>query len=437
MKQHENYNIEFKQTYVDSIKKEVIAFGNSDGGKILIGVNDDGKAIGVEDVDDVMLRVSNCLRDNIVPDIMPFVKISVIVIDDENVVEVVVNAGTNKPYYLKDKGLKPSGVYVRKGSGMQQLSEDGIKEMIISDSGRSYEASRSIVQDLSFDEAEKEFKKRNVEFKINNLNFIGEDGLYTNLAYLLSGQCSVTTKLAIFQGVDKEIFRDRKEYSGSLLRQLEEVYYSLDLLNKTKASFEGLDRIDVCDYPKEAVREALLNMIVHRDYSIEGSNIINVFEDRIEFVSVGGLVSSIELESIFLGASRTRNPRLADVFYRLHLIESYGTGIGKILKSYAKYNVSPKFETAKGVFRVTLPNVNETSSNQLYICSPGLKYECTSIAKEKEQILDYVHKNGSITRKDTEKLIGSGTTKAYRLLKELCEANKLRQEGSGKLSVYR
>ena len=437
MKQYENYNIEFKQSFVDSIKKEVVAFGNSDGGKILIGVDDNGKTIGVKDPDDVMLRVSSCLRDNIVPDIMPFVKISAIEIDNKDIIEIVVNAGTNKPYYLKDKGLKPSGVYVRKGSGMQQLSEDGIKEMIISSSGRSYEICRSIIQDLSFDETKKEFKKRGVEFKINNLNFVGEDGLYTNLAYLLSDQCSVTIKLAIFQGIDKEVFRDRKEYSGSLLKQLDEVYNSLDLLNKTKASFDGLDRIDVYDYPKEAIREALLNMIVHRDYSIEGSNIINVYEDRIEFVSVGGLISSIELESIFLGASRTRNPKLADVFYRLRLIESYGTGVSKILRSYAKYDVGPKFETAKGVFRVTLPNVNETSSNQLYVCSPPLKYDCSSIVKEKEQILDYVHKNGSISRKDTEKLIGSGTTKAYRLLKELCEDNKLRQEGSGKLSVYR
>ena len=437
MKQYENYNVEFKQTFVDTIKKEVIAFGNSEGGKILIGLDDNGKAIGVNDPDDTMLKISNCLRDNIVPDIMPFVRISTIVIEDEDVIEILVNSGTNKPYYLRNKGLRPSGVYVRKGSGMQQLSEDGIKEMIISNSGRSYEMCRSIVQDLSFNDTEKEFKKRDVEFKINNLNLVGEDGLYTNLAYLLSDQCDITIKLAIFQGIDKEVFRDRKEYSGSLLKQLDEVYNTLDLLNKTKASFDGLDRIDIYDYPKAALREALLNMIVHRDYSIEGSNIINVYEDRIEFVSVGGLISSIELASIFLGASRTRNPKLADIFYRLGLIESYGTGISKIMHCYMDNNEKPKFETAKGVFRTTLPNINESSFNPMYVCSPALKYDCSGIAKEKEQILNYVNKNGLISRKDVEKLIGSGTTKACRLLKELCQDNKLRQEGSGKLSIYK
>lgn len=134
-------------------------------------------------------------------------------------------------------------------------------------------------------------------------------------------------------------------------------------MNKVKANFDGLYRTDVYDYPKVALREALLNMIVHRDYSIEGSNIINVYEDRIEFVSVGGLISSIELASIFLGASRIRNPKLADVFYKLRLIESYGTGIYKIMHCYMKNNEKPKFETAKGVFRTTLPNINETSFN--------------------------------------------------------------------------
>ena len=156
---------------------------------------------------------------------------------------------------------------------------------------------------------------------MQTLKLIGDDHLYTNLALLLSDQCEVTTKAALFQGTDKAVFRDRKEFSGSILKQLEDVYQFIDLNNKTQASFSGLIRIDKKDYPEEAIREALLNSIVHRDYSFSGSNLINIYDDRIEIVSLGGLVSGLELNSIFLGVSQPRNPNLAAIFYRMMLIE--------------------------------------------------------------------------------------------------------------------
>ncbi len=440
MRKHKDYNVEYKSEYVDDIKKEVLAFVNGDGGKIFIGVGDNGEIIGVDDSDEVMLKVTNSLKDNIVPDVMPFVNINVVEEEGKEIVQIEINVGTNRPYYLRNKGLKPSGVYIRKGSGIQQMSEEAIKELLISNCGRSYELSRSLNQELSFKTLDEEFKKRKIELgqvQKRTLEFINEEGLYTNLGLLLSDQCNVTTKLAIFQGIDKEIFRDRKEFSGSLLKQLNDIYMFLDMNNKTKAIFSGLDRIDINDYPKEALREALLNAIVHRDYSIDGSNIINIYEDRIEFVSVGGLISSIELESIFLGASRTRNPKLANIFFRLKLIESYGTGVAKIIRSYKDSKVKPKFETAKGVFRVTLPNINNVlGEKESCVSSSSFKYEFLNVDNEKEMILDYVSKNGFIKRKDVESLIGSGTTKACRLLKELCKENRLKQVGSGKLSVY-
>ena len=245
---------------------------------------------------------------------------------------------------------------------------------------------------------------------------------------------AVTAKVALFQGTDKELFRDRKEFTGSILKQLEDVYQFIDLVNKTKATFSGLNRSDRRDYPEEAVREALLNSIVHRDYSFSGSNLVNVYEDRIEFVSLGGLVSGLELKSIFLGVSQSRNPNLAAVFYRMRLIESYGTGIGKIERVYKTNQSQPVFETAKGVFRVTLPNRNEEQIAEIQPDS-GSESEM-SLSKQKDLIIQYAKENGSITRKEVEDLIGAGTTKAFRLLKELCEANRLEQKGNGKLSTY-
>lgn len=115
----EDQDIEFKQQYVSDIKKEVLAFINADGGTVLIGVRKDGKILGVNNPDEVMLQVANSLKDSLVPDVMPFVSIHTETMEGKEVVEIDVSTGTNRPYYLKDKGLRAGGVYVRKGSSSQ------------------------------------------------------------------------------------------------------------------------------------------------------------------------------------------------------------------------------------------------------------------------------------------------------------------------------
>lgn len=435
----ENQNIEFKQEYVVDIRKEVIGFANADGGTIYVGVRKDGAVIGVEDPDSVMLQIVSSLKDSLMPDVMPFVRVQAVRMEGKNVVEIQVTTGTNRPYYLREKGLRPNGVYVRKGSSTQPMTEEGIREMIIQNSGRTFEMCRSINQELTFETLSSEMKKKSIAFgeaQMRTLKLTGEDGLYTNLALLLSDQCETTIKVALFQGTDKEVFRDRKEFSGSILKQLEDVYQFIDLMNKTKATFLGLNRIDKRDYPEEAVREALLNSIVHRDYSFSGSNLINIYDDRIEFVSLGGLVPGLELKSIFLGVSQSRNPNLAAVFYRMRLIESYGTGVGKIQRAYRNEIVHPQFETARGVFRVTLPNRNEKGTDYDYVAEAMTPYGEEPLDAQKQKLLDYVAANGRITRREAERVLGSGSTKAFRLLRELCESGQLKTQGSGKLSCY-
>ena len=328
----------------------------------------------------------------------------------------------------------------RKGSSSQPMTDEGIREMIIENSGKFFESSRSFNQNLTFDMLAREMQIRNIESNSpqkRTLKLIGEGGLYTNLAYLLSEQCETTTKVALFQGTDKAVFRDRKEFTGSILKQLEEAYQYINLNNTTNATFSGLSRVDTRDYPEEAVREALLNRIVHRDYSFSGSNLINIYDDRMEFVSLGGLVPGLELDSIFLGVSQSRNPNLAAVFYRMRLIESYGTGVGKIQRMYNSVEKKPKFETAKGVFRVTLPNYNEHAVvqkvAQWQVDLPNVQM---LLEKQKEMIVAYALENGQVTRKEVEDLLEVGSTKAFRLLKELCDAGKLKAEGKGKLSRY-
>lgn len=438
MMKYENQNVEFKQEYVPEIRKEVVAFANAEGGTIYVGVRKDGEVIGIADPDGVMLQIVNSLKDAIAPDVMPFVRVDTIEEDGRCVIEITVSTGTNRPYYIREKGLKPSGVYVRKGTSAQPVSDEGIVEMMIQNRRITYEESRSLKQNLTFDALKKELAKRNIEFGISQmktLKLLGEDDLYTNLAYILSDQCEITTKIAIFQGTDRAIFRDREEFTGSIVKQLEEVYRFVDLQNKTKATFSGLDRIDTRDYPVEAVREVLLNACVHRDYSFSGSTIINIYDDRIEVVSMGGLVPGMELESIFLGASNPRNRNLAHLFYRMRLIESYGTGIDKIQRMYADFSLKPKFETAKGVFRVTLPNCNDVAMVKKTKQRAGVEKKNTN-EQEKDLLVTYASENGQITRKETEELLQVGATKAFRLLRELCEEGILAVEGTGRLSRY-
>ncbi len=170
-------------------------------------------------------------------------------------------------------------------------------------------------------------------------------------------------RLTVFQGSNKTVFRDRRELNGPLLGQLEEAYDFIDRNNRTRAEFEGLSRIDIRDYPPEAVREALINAIVHRDYSFSGATLISVFDNRIEFVNIGGLVKGISLDDIMLGVSVLRNQRLANVFYRLKLIIAYGTGILKINECYGGHPARAKIEVSDNAFLITLPNTNFRNKN--------------------------------------------------------------------------
>ena len=365
----ENVDVEFKELdhktgkLPDSIAKEIIAFANTEGGDLYVGIRDDGSVAGVDNPDGVMTKLSSVLHDSILPDIMPFLQIRTIERDGKPVVRVSVSVGTERPYYLAHEGLKPKGVFVRRGSACIPLNETGIRRMILETSGKSYEESRSLIQGLTFDTLQRELAARNLEFgpgQMKTLKLIGEDGLYTNLALLLSDQCAHTIKVAVFQGTDNAVFRDRKEFSGSILKQLEDVYDFIDRYNKTEAIFDGLRRTDYRDYPEAAIRESLLNSIIHRDYLFSGSTIINLFDSHMEFISLGGLVPGMSMEAVFMGASVSRNPGLAAVFYRLGLVESYGTGIRKIIRLYEGSGSSPVFRTAEGVFSVELRNRNES-----------------------------------------------------------------------------
>jgi ATP-dependent DNA helicase RecG len=274
-------------------------------------------------------------------------------VDDKQIVAVTVQKGTDRPYYLASKGLKPSGVYVRNGTSTDPSTDTAIRRMIKETDGDSFESMRSLEQELTFRATEAQFQKCGVAFgsaQMKTLGLVSPDNIYSNVGLLLSDQCPSLVKAATFAGTERDEFQDRREFSGSLFQQMEELYAYLDLRNKLGATFQGLYRVDTRDYPETAVREALLNAIVHRDYAYSASTLVSVYSDRMEFVSIGGLPDGVGLEDIMLGLSVCRNPKLAAVFYRLKLIEAYGTGMPKIIKAYKGAVCQPKIEVTSNAF---------------------------------------------------------------------------------------
>ena len=303
--------------------------------------------------------------------------------------------------------------------------------MIKETDGEKYEEVRSLNQELTFKEAKKIFETENVPFGMNQhktLRLQTTDGVYTNLGFLLSDQSIHTVKLAVFEGLEKEVFKDQREFSGSLLKQLQEVYEYLDIHNRTHAEVKELIRLENRDYPEDALREALLNALVHRDYAFSSSTLISVFDDRIEFVSIGGLPKGIALDDILLGLSVPRNENLANVFHRLHLIEAYGTGIPKIMRSYADCKRKPELQATGNAFKITLPNRNVNNSK--------VTVNNNSFTENEEKIIALLGKQGEIVRKDVESALSISQAMAVRHLRGLLDKGVIRAVGGGKKTRY-
>ncbi|MBS6160171.1 MAG: putative DNA binding domain-containing protein [Firmicutes bacterium] len=440
----ESETVELKEVVVDDIKKEIIAFANCDGGKLYIGVRDDGTVIGLDNADSVSLQISNMVRDAIKPDITKFLHYETIVENGKNVVVVDIQRGTDRPYYLAKKGMRPEGVYVRQGYSSVPATDTAIRRMIKETDGDRFEAMRCLNQDLTFEATKKEFELRKTDFgpqQMRTLKLIAQDGLYSNLALLLSDQCVHTIKVAVFQGTDQTIFKDRREFTGSLMQQMNEVYDFIDFRNQTRATIEKLYRVDVRDYPEVAVREALLNLLVHRDYSFSASAFISIYEERIEFVSIGGLMPGIDLEDVMVGISVCRNQDLANVFYRLHLIEAYGTGMGKIMKAYESMQVKPVIETTKNAFKIILPNINakyetENATVKTKSGTPVTVHTEKKLSDEEEKILEYARKHGAITRNDVIGLLEVSASTAARVIRKMVKTNLLEQKGKARNTHY-
>ena len=230
----EDQTVECKREYNAKAKNTMLAFLNTDGGTLYLGIDDDGSVYGVEgDLDLEARRVVNSFRDAITPDPTGYFKVEPKKRMGKRIIVITVECGKAIPYCYAAYGIVPQGIYVRIGSNTVSAPHEHIRQMIKDNGTGQFLSELSIEQNLTFEQANSTFAERNVEFgkeKKQSLGLTQPDGRYTNLGLVLSDQCPYTTKAAIFEGLDKEKFKDRKEFTGSLFKQIEDVHAYLHVL---------------------------------------------------------------------------------------------------------------------------------------------------------------------------------------------------------------
>jgi ATP-dependent DNA helicase RecG len=424
----ENQSVEFKREYNDKVNKTMLAFLNTDGGTLYLGMDDDTAVYGLDgDIDEWYRKTVTSFRDSVMPDPTAYFKVEPKQQEGKWFLEIIVECGTAIPYCFAKYGLVPEGVWIRIGSNTVMATREHIRQMIKDNGMGQFISDLSTRQNLTFDYADKIFAEKDVVFgetQKRTLGLIRSDRRYSNLALILSDQCPYTTKAAIFEGTNKENFKDRKEFTGSLFKQIDEVLAYLHVFNRVRGTFEGAYRIDHPDYPDVTLREAYVNALIHRDYYLEGSVLVSMFDNRLEFMSLGGIMPGVTYDLMLSGVSVARNEKLAQIFYRLKIIEAFGTGIPRIFSAYEKAMVKPEIPIVDGGFLIRLPNQNY-----------GLQ-QAKDNANKRERLLFDAFGNEKFTKEDAAETLGISVSGAYKLLVRMSEKGLLKAKKDGKQWVY-
>lgn len=401
----ENSRVEFKTKLVDDLEENIIGFLNSkDGGNIYIGVADNGKIIGLNgNIDLLQRKIKDRIISNIEPSVLGLFDIEVLETDNKKYLNIIVARGLEKPYHLKRMGMTPDSCFIRIGSSNERMDEHLINKLFRERTKNSLKNIVSPNQNLTFRDLKIYYTEKGFDVGENfekQLDFYTADGKYNYVAYLLADENRVSIKVAKYAGTDVDELIENYEFGYcSLVKATHRVLEKFITENKIFAKITYPERKEQPMYDYKAVREVIINAIVHNDWSNEYPPKFEFFSDRLEVSSFGGIQNEFTEEEFLQGYSAPKNPELMRVFKDLELVEHLGTGIRRILKRYDKsiYRFFPHFI----IVSIKYNENNFKYNNQSVNVIPYL-----NLTKVQEGIISLIEDRPSITQEEMAKLLG-------------------------------
>lgn len=423
----EDVRNEFKVKLTDKFEEEVISFLNTNGGNVFIGVNDKGDIVGINGNIDLLQRIiKDRIKDNIMPSTLGLYDVIVLENDNKKYIKVIVAKGNEKPYYLKGMGMTPDSCFIRVGSSIQSMSNEMINNEFSKRTRNSLKNIVSPKQDLTFSQLKIYYEEKG--FAINNnflrqLDLYTDDGKYNYNAYLLADNNTISIRYGKYDGINSVDLIENEDFGNCcLIKATKNILNKLNIENKTFTKIEYPERKEIKMYDYIAVREAVVNAIVHNDWSNEYSPKFEMFTDRLVISSNGGIQDSTTKEEFLEGFSLPKNKELMKVFNDLDLVEQMGTGIIRILQSYNK----DSFEFFPNFIRVTFPfNENKFMLDKRIM-------EHNNLTEIQNNIIKLILDLPTITQETLARLLDVNIRTIQRNIKILIEMGLLERVGATK-----
>ena len=431
----EDSRTEFKVKLVDDLEESVIAFLNKDGGNIYIGINDKGNVIGLKNnMDLLQRRVKDKIISIIEPSVLGLFDLEVLEKDNKKYLKITIAKGYDTPYHIKGMGMTPDSCFIRVDSSNERMDEHLINKMFRERTKDSLKNIISPRQDLTFTDLKIYYAEKGFDVGDNfekQLGFFTRDGKYNYVAYLLADNNRVSIKVAKYVGDDVDELMENYEFGDcSLVKATYRVLEKFRTENKVYAKITYPERIEQSMYDYTAVREAVINAIVHNDWATEYPPKFEFFSDRLEISSFGGIQSEFTEEEFLLGYSAPKNPELMRVFRDLELVEHLGTGIRRILKRYDKsiYHFYPHF------IRVSIKyNRNEFEyDNKINTNDSKLDYSKLELNNIQKGIIGLMLDRPKITQEEMSNLLGVTPRTIRNHIKYLIDNHYVERTGANK-----
>lgn len=337
----ETNRVEFKEKLTDTLEKEVVAFLNyKEGGIIYLGIDKDGNSIGLANLDETQLKIKDKLKHNIEPSCLGLFDMVVEKRDNKEVLKIIIASGSETPYYIKKYGMSPRGCFIRLGSASEPMSTTMIEELFSTRTRNSLGKIKSHRQDLTFEQLKIYYEARGLKLNeqfTTNLELLTEDGSFNYVAYLMADSNGTSIKVAKYDGLNKVHLIENNEYGYcSLIKATKSVLDKLELENRTATLITSKERINQRLWNPIALKEAVINAIVHNDYSHELPPVFEIYDDRLEITSSGGLSVIKNREKFFKGYSNPINREIMRIYKDLDMVEQLGSGMNRILSYYKK-----------------------------------------------------------------------------------------------------